>query len=104
MASSPAAGERRASRGEKRESSFSRCSRQPGPEKPVQETSPVDRSAKQRPTVSPARLTAQRKLFLPSSSMASEMTVPGVMMRMISRSTRPLVVAGSSICSQMATL
>lgn len=32
------------------------------------------------------------------------MTVPGVMSRITSRFTSPLAVAGSSICSQMATL
>ena len=32
------------------------------------------------------------------------MTVPGVITRTMSRSTRPLAVAGSSVCSQMATL
>ena len=46
----------------------------------------------------------QMKLLRPSSSMEEAITVPGVMMRMMSRSTRPLAVAGSSICSQMATL
>ena len=44
------------------------------------------------------------KLFRPSSSMAEEITVPGVTTRITSRSTRPFAVAGSSICSQMATL
>ena len=48
--------------------------------------------------------TAQRKLLRPSSSMEEAMTVPGVMTRMMSRSTSPLAVAGSSVCSQMATL
>ena len=36
--------------------------------------------------------------------MEESMTVPGVTMRMISCSTMPLARAGSSICSQMATL
>ena len=40
----------------------------------------------------------------PSSRQAASMTVPGVTTRMMSRSTRPLAVAGSSVCSQMATL
>ena len=44
------------------------------------------------------------KLFRPSSSMDESITVPGVTMRMMSRSTSPLAVAGSSICSQIATL
>ena len=35
---------------------------------------------------------------------AASITVPGVTTRMISRFTSPLAVAGSSICSQMATL
>ena len=36
--------------------------------------------------------------------MDEEITVPGVTTRMMSRSTRPLACAGSSVCSQMATL
>ena len=32
------------------------------------------------------------------------MTVPGVTTRMMSRFTSPLAAAGSSVCSQMATL
>ena len=32
------------------------------------------------------------------------MTVPGVTTRIMSRSTKPLAVAGSWVCSQMATL
>ena len=32
------------------------------------------------------------------------MTVPGVTMRTMSRLTSPLAMAGSSVCSQMATL
>ena len=47
---------------------------------------------------------AQMKLFRPSSSMEAFITVPGVTMRMMSRSTSPLAAAGSSICSQMAIL
>ncbi len=39
-----------------------------------------------------------------SSSMLVSITVPGDTMRVISRFTSPLAVAGSSICSQMATL
>ena len=46
----------------------------------------------------------QRKLLALSSRQAASMTVPGVTTRMMSRFTRPLAVAGSSICSQMATL
>ena len=46
----------------------------------------------------------QRKLPRRSSRHALSMTVPGVMTRMISRLTRPLASAGSSVCSQMATL
>ena len=46
----------------------------------------------------------QRKLLALSSRHAASMTVPGVTTRMMSRFTSPLAVAGSSICSQMATL
>ena len=36
--------------------------------------------------------------------MQLSVTVPGVTMRVMSRSTRPLAVAGSCICSHTATL
>ena len=66
--------------------------------------SPVDTSAKARPARSGAKHTESRKLFAFSSSMLLSITVPGVMMRVMPRCTRPLASAGSSICSQMATL
>ena len=47
---------------------------------------------------------AQMKLLRPSSSMEEAMTVPGGTMRMMSRSTSPLAVAGPSICLQLANL
>ncbi len=47
---------------------------------------------------------AQRKLLDFSSRQPASVTVPGVTTRMMSRFTRPLARAGSSSCSQMATL
>ena len=47
---------------------------------------------------------AAQKLLRPASREVSSSTVPGVTTRIISRFTRPLAVAGSSVCSQMATL
>jgi hypothetical protein len=38
-----------------------------------------------------------------SSSSAASVSVPGVTMRATARSTGPLLVAGSPICSQMTT-
>ena len=70
----------------------------------VADTSPVEMSQKHAPAPDPVRQTAAMKLFFPSSSMEASITVPGVTMRMISRSTSPLARAGSSICSQIATL
>ena len=93
-----------ASRGAKRPSSLKRCSCQSRPEKAVADTSPVEMSQKHAPAPDPVRQTAAMKLFFPSSSMEASITVPGVTMRMISRSTSPLARAGSSVCSQMATL
>ena len=101
---SQAAASSTASRGANRPSSLMRCSSQPGPVKAAADTSPVEMSQKQTPAASWSRQTAAMKLFFPSSSMEDSMRVPGVTMRMMSRSTRPLAVAGSSICSQMATL
>ena len=72
--------------------------------KEVAEHSPVEMSQKHSPVPALSRYTAQMKLLRPSSSMEEVITVPGVMMRMMSRSTSPLARAGSSICSQMATL
>jgi len=66
--------------------------------------SPVETSANARPARSPAKHMDRRKLFAFSSSMFDSITVPGVMMRVIPRSTSPFASAGSSICSQMATL
>ena len=43
------------------------------------------------------------KLSLRSSNNNSSLTVPGVTIRTILRSTGPLLVAGSPICSQIAT-
>ena len=47
---------------------------------------------------------AAQKLLRPASREVSSRTVPGVTTRIMSRFTRPLAVAGSSVCSQMATL
>ncbi len=46
---------------------------------------------------------ASSRLSRFSSSKAESVTVPGVTIRTTLRSTGPLLVAGSPICSQMAT-
>ena len=66
--------------------------------------SPVETSAKARPALSDAKQTDSRKLLARSSSMLASITVPGVMMRVMPRFTKPLARGGSSICSQIATL
>ena len=48
-------------------------------------------------------LMASRMLSDFSSSSAESVSVPGVTMRITCRSTGPLEVAGSPICSQIAT-
>ena len=50
------------------------------------------------------KLKTDAEAYLGETVTQAVITVPGVTMRMMSRSTRPLAVAGSSICSQMATL
>ena len=92
------------SRGLKRASSLIACSCQPAGSNWVRKTSPVEMSPRHSPAPWGPLYRAARKLFLPSSSMFSSMRVPGVTTRMTSRSTRPLAWAGSSVCSQMATL
>ena len=67
-------------------------------------SSPVEISAKQTPAACSPANTEQIKLFFDSSSMLLSMTVPGVITRMTARLTSPLASAGSSICSQIATL
>ena len=74
------------------------------PEKGTVTNSPVEMSHRARAAPPSSMQTAQMKLFRLSSSMELSMTVPGVTTRMMSRFTSPLAVAGSSICSQMATL
>ena len=44
------------------------------------------------------------EVHVPSSSMPLSVTVPGVTIRTISRSTSPFACDGSCVCSQMATL
>ncbi|CZR30275.1 Uncharacterised protein [Legionella pneumophila] len=46
---------------------------------------------------------ANKILSFLASNNASSVTVPGVMIRVTCLSTGPLLVAGSPICSQMAT-
>ena len=97
----------RISRGEKRASSFltwdsSSC--RESAESSVARSSPVEISAKQTPAARSPANTEQIKLFLDSSSMLLSITVPGVITRMTARLTSPLAKAGSSICSQIATL
>ncbi len=66
---------------------------------------PLARSSHARPvTPSVAGVaTAARKLACFASSSASSVSVPGVTTRTTSRSTGPLLVRGSPICSQIAT-
>ena len=74
------------------------------PVKFVAETSPVEISATATPRFEPVKQIAIRKLFLSSESTEESVTVPGVIMRAMSRLTNPFAVAGSSICSQTTTL
>ena len=75
-----------------------------GADTSVRLTAPVETSTKQIPAVSPTENTLARKLFLPSLSMLFSITVPGVRTLVTSRLTSPLARAGSSVCSQTATL
>ena len=64
---------------------------------------PADRSSQAMPKLSPSVNTAATTLSRSADSSASSVSVPGVTMRVTLRSTGPLLVAGSPICSQMAT-
>ena len=65
---------------------------------------PLPISSVARPKPSSWACTAASRFSRRSSSRASSVTVPGVIIRMTLRSTGPFEVAGSPICSQMATL
>ena len=56
-----------------------------------------------RPMVDLSRVSASRMLSALSSRSEESVSVPGVTMRVTCRSTGPLAVATSPICSQMAT-
>ena len=60
-------------------------------------------SSQARPKRSPSRRSAARKVARLLSSRASSVTVPGVTTRTTCRSTGPFDLAGSPICSQIAT-
>ena len=92
------------SAGEKRAASLSICTAASRPEKAVAWVWPVEMSQAAKPAHSPSSHAAAQKLLRPASKEASSSTVPGVTTRMMSRFTSPLAVAGSSVCSQMATL
>ncbi|MNF72910.1 hypothetical protein D3C84_549000 [compost metagenome] len=64
---------------------------------------PLVMSSTARPNRRSSPRTAAIRLSLRSSSSASSLTVPGVMMRTTCRSTGPLLVAGSPTCSQITT-
>ena len=80
------------------------CSIRSFPVKAVRWARPVVMSQKAIPADRESAQTAQRKLLAFSSRQPSLVMVPGVTTRMMSRFTSPLARAGSSICSQMATL
>ncbi|MOA32844.1 hypothetical protein D3C78_1540960 [compost metagenome] len=64
---------------------------------------PLVMSSTARPNRRSSPSTAVSRLSRRSSSNASSLMVPGVMMRTTWRSTGPLLVAGSPICSQITT-
>ena len=64
----------------------------------------MERSTQTRPTPRFSTERLARKLLARESRTSSSVIVPGVTTRTIPRSTIPLVVFGSLICSQMATL
>ena len=64
---------------------------------------PPARSSQARPMPSRSANIAATRLSRLSDSSASSVRVPGVTIRVTLRSTGPLLVAGSPICSQMAT-
>ena len=63
---------------------------------------PLARLSQASPTRWRSICSASSRLSDLSSSRALSVTVPGVTMRVTARSTGPLLVAGSPICSQMA--
>ncbi len=63
---------------------------------------PPARSSQASPIAGASTTAASSRVSLSSSSAAS-VSVPGVMTRTTSRATGPLLVAGSPICSQIAT-
>ena len=66
-------------------------------------SSPLASDSQARPTAALVPRRASRTLSALSSSSAESVSVPGVTMRVTCRSTGPLAVAGSPICSQIAT-
>lgn len=93
----------RISRGEKRESSFLavRLNFQP-----KVRWHAVPRRNIRKADARPSLIDAERanKIIAGFIKHTAFSTVPGVITRMMSRLTSPLASAGSSICSQMATL
>ncbi len=64
---------------------------------------PAARLSQASPSLPCATCTASNQLSRFSSSSAESVSVPGVTIRTTLRSTGPLLVAGSPICSQIAT-
>jgi DNA mismatch repair protein MutS len=101
----PSSSATRTSAGASRASSASSCSSDVASQARKR---PADRSAQASPydTAPPCRARreiASSSVSRRSSSRASSVTVPGVTTRTTLRSTRPLDVAGSPTCSQIAT-
>ncbi len=63
--------------------------------------SPLARFSRARPAVLRAVVIASSQMSCLSSISAASVSVPGVTMRATARSTGPLLVAGSPICSQI---
>jgi hypothetical protein len=60
-------------------------------------------SYKATPTTEAVTSSAHKKLLVLALSCSVSVTRPGVMTRTTSRGTMPFVLAGSAICSQIAT-